>query len=188
MQKSSELSKRNFLKAMLGRTAGQLVDRPIKAAQMPSIKSASEDEQNNGPADYTLHIAATPIEIALKKIISAVTYNGQFPGPLLRFKEGQQVTVDVFNETDTAEQLHWHGQLVPTSIVDGAAEEGMPFIPVHGKRRLVFTPCPAGFRFYHTQPHRREPRRRPIQRAGRSGLHLSRSTSPADTTARSFLF
>jgi FtsP/CotA-like multicopper oxidase with cupredoxin domain len=149
MQKSSELSKRNFLKAMLGGTAGLLVDRPTKAAQMPPMKSASEDEQNNRPADYTLHIAATPIEIAPKKIISAVTYNGQFPGPLLRFKEGQQVTVDVFNETDTAEQLHWHGQLVPASI-DGAAEEGTPFIPAHGKRRLVFTPRPAGFRFYHT--------------------------------------
>ena len=57
--------------------------------------------------------------------------------------------MDVFNETDTPEQLHWHGQMVPTSI-DGAAEEGTPFVPAHGKRRLVFTPRPAGFRFYHT--------------------------------------
>jgi FtsP/CotA-like multicopper oxidase with cupredoxin domain len=89
------------------------------------------------------------MEIAPRKIISAVTYNGQFPGPLLRLKEGQQVTVNVFNDTDTPEQLHWHGQLVPTSV-DGAAEEGTSFIPAHGKRRLVFTPRPAGFRFYHT--------------------------------------
>jgi hypothetical protein len=34
--------------------------------------------------------------------------------------------------------------------VDGAAEEGRPFIPAHGMRRIVFTPRPAGFRFYHT--------------------------------------
>jgi FtsP/CotA-like multicopper oxidase with cupredoxin domain len=34
--------------------------------------------------------------------------------------------------------------------VDGAAEEGTPFVPAHGKRRLVFTPRPAGLRFYHT--------------------------------------
>ena len=52
--------------------------------------------------DYTLHIKASPIEIAPKRIISVTTYNGQFPGPLLRFKEGQQVTVDVFNDTDVA--------------------------------------------------------------------------------------
>src|SRR6185437_10675303 len=82
-------------------------------------------------------------------IISATTYNGQFPGPLLRFKEGQQVTIDVYNDTDTPEQLHWHGQQVSVDV-DGAAEEGTPFIPAHGKQRITFNPRPAGFRFYHT--------------------------------------
>jgi FtsP/CotA-like multicopper oxidase with cupredoxin domain len=99
--------------------------------------------------DYTLHIKNSPIEIAPKRIISAITYNGQFPGPLLRFKEGRPVTVDIHNHTDTPEQLHWHGQKV-TVDVDGAAEEGTPFIPANGKRRIAFTPTPSGFRFYHT--------------------------------------
>lgn len=102
-----------------------------------------------GSADYTLHIQTSPVEIAPKRIISAITYNGRFPGPLLRFKEGQRVTVDVYNDTDTPEQLHWHGQKVPTDV-DGASEEGTPFIPARGRRRIVFTPGPAGFRFYHT--------------------------------------
>jgi FtsP/CotA-like multicopper oxidase with cupredoxin domain len=57
--------------------------------------------------------------------------------------------VDIHNDTDTPEQLHWHGQTVPTDV-DGAAEEGTPFVPARGKRRIVFTPRPAGFRFYHT--------------------------------------
>ena len=34
--------------------------------------------------------------------------------------------------------------------VDGASEEGTPFIPAHGMRRISFTPGPAGLRFYHT--------------------------------------
>jgi FtsP/CotA-like multicopper oxidase with cupredoxin domain len=34
--------------------------------------------------------------------------------------------------------------------VDGAVEEGTPFIPAHGMCRIAFTPGPAGFRFYHT--------------------------------------
>jgi FtsP/CotA-like multicopper oxidase with cupredoxin domain len=63
-----------------------------------------------------------------KHIVSTITYNGQFPGPLLRFKEGQPATVEVHNDTDTPEQLHWHGQMVSTDV-DGAAEEGTPFIP-----------------------------------------------------------
>jgi FtsP/CotA-like multicopper oxidase with cupredoxin domain len=91
----------------------------------------------------------TPVEIAPNRIVSITTYNAQFPGPLLRFKEGKPVTVDIHNDTDTPEQHHWHGQIVP-SDVDGAAEEGTPFIPPHGMRRITFTPRPAGFRFYHT--------------------------------------
>ncbi|MGH9757672.1 MAG: multicopper oxidase family protein [Candidatus Acidiferrales bacterium] len=99
--------------------------------------------------DYTIRIQAAPIEVAPNRILSTVTYNGQFPGPLIRFKEGRQATVDIFNDTDTPEQLHWHGQKIPPDV-DGAAEEGTPYVPAHGKRRIVFTPNPAGMRFYHT--------------------------------------
>jgi FtsP/CotA-like multicopper oxidase with cupredoxin domain len=68
---------------------------------------------------------------------------------LLLFKEGQPITVDIHNDTDTPELVHWHGQMIP-SDVDGAAEEGSPFVPAHGKARVAFTPRPAGLRFYHT--------------------------------------
>lgn len=104
---------------------------------------------NEPAADYTLRIATGPVELAPNRIVSTTTYNGQFPGPLLRLKEGKQVTVEVHNDTDTPEQLHWHGQFVPVDV-DGSAEEGTPFIPAHGMRRVTFTPRPAGFRFYHT--------------------------------------
>ena len=115
----------------------------------PAKAAMALARQSSNSADYTLHIKSSPIEIAPGRILSALTYNGQFPGPLLRFKEGQQVTVDAYNDTDTPEQLHWHGQKVPVDV-DGASEEGTPFIPAHGMRRLVFTPEPAGLRFYHT--------------------------------------
>jgi FtsP/CotA-like multicopper oxidase with cupredoxin domain len=100
-------------------------------------------------ADYAVRIKAAPIEIAPDEILSTITYDGQFPGPLIRFPEGREVTVDIFNDTDTPEQLHWHGQIVSTDV-DGAAEEGTPYIPAHGHRRIRFTPKPSGLRFYHT--------------------------------------
>jgi FtsP/CotA-like multicopper oxidase with cupredoxin domain len=102
-----------------------------------------------GKADYTIRIATGLVELAPDRIVSTITYNGQFPGPLIRFKEGQRVVVDIHNDTDTPEQLHWHGQIVPVDV-DGASEEGTPFIPAHGTRRIAFTPKPAGFRFYHS--------------------------------------
>src|SRR6478672_13773647 len=100
-------------------------------------------------ADYTLRIATGLVELAPDHIVSTTLYNGQFPGPLLRFTEGVPVTVDVHNDTDVPELLHWHGQMVP-SDVDGAAEEGTPFLAAHGMRRIAFVPRPSGFRFYHT--------------------------------------
>jgi len=109
----------------------------------------SHGQATESGADYTIRIETTPIEIAPKRIISTTTYNGQFPGPLLRFKEGQPVTVEIINDTDVPEQLHWHGQKVSTDV-DGAAEEGTPWIPAHGERRISFTPNPSGLRFYHT--------------------------------------
>ena len=101
------------------------------------------------PADYTLRIGIGLVEVAPQHIISTTTYNGQFPGPLLRFKEGQRTVVDIYNDTDRPEQFHWHGQFIPVDV-DGAAEEGTPYIPAHGMRREVFIPKPAGLRFYHT--------------------------------------
>ena len=100
-------------------------------------------------ADYTLRIATGLAELAPDHIVSTMLYNRQFPGPLLRFKEGQRAVVDVYNDTDTPELVHWHGQTIP-SDVDGAAEEGSPYVPPHGMRRISFVPKPTGFRFYHT--------------------------------------
>jgi FtsP/CotA-like multicopper oxidase with cupredoxin domain len=138
--------RRRFLKE-IGALAGAQLAHASLSFSFPAFGLGSPDQIR---ADYTLHIKTTPIEIAPTQIISAITYNGQFPGPLLRFKEGRQVTIDIHNDMDTPEQLHWHGQNVSVDV-DGAAEEGTPFIPAQGKRRIAFTPSPAGLRLYHTQ-------------------------------------
>jgi FtsP/CotA-like multicopper oxidase with cupredoxin domain len=100
-------------------------------------------------ADYAIRIAPANLEVAPGVSVPTVAYNGQFPGPLLRLAEGRPVTVDIVNDTETPEQLHWHGQKLPVSV-DGSAEEGTPFIPAHGSRRIQFIPGPPGLRFYHT--------------------------------------
>jgi FtsP/CotA-like multicopper oxidase with cupredoxin domain len=100
-------------------------------------------------ADYAIRIATGLVELSPESIVSTTLYNGQFPGPLVRLTEGKRVIVDIHNDTETPEQLHWHGQFVPAEV-DGAAEEGTPYIPAHGMRRIAFVPKPSGFRFYHT--------------------------------------
>jgi FtsP/CotA-like multicopper oxidase with cupredoxin domain len=110
---------------------------------------ARSDAASQTAADYTIRIADAKIELAPSVTVATSVYNDQFPGPLLRFQEGRAVSVDIHNDTSRPEQLHWHGQKLPVDI-DGSAEEGTPFIPAKGSRRIVFTPGPAGFRFYHT--------------------------------------
>jgi FtsP/CotA-like multicopper oxidase with cupredoxin domain len=134
-------SRRGFLKTAAMTTGAMLLPRGFSAQGIATAQEA--------PADYTIRIRVSPVEIAKDRILSITNYNGQFPGPLIRLKEGQLVTVDIFNDTDVAEQLHWHGQMIPVDV-DGASEEGTPYIAAHGKRRITFTPRPAGFRFYHT--------------------------------------
>jgi FtsP/CotA-like multicopper oxidase with cupredoxin domain len=120
---------------------------PLMGA-MPRLARAA-GEAAGEKADYTLRVGTGLVELAPDHIVSTTLYNGQFPGPLLRFTEGQRVVVDIHNDTDTPELIHWHGQMIP-SDVDGAAEEGSPFVPAHGMRRIAFVPKPSGFRFYHT--------------------------------------
>jgi FtsP/CotA-like multicopper oxidase with cupredoxin domain len=100
-------------------------------------------------ADYELRIATGVLELSHERFVSTTLYNGDFPGPLLRFKEGRRTVIDIFNDTDLDEQVHWHGQFLPDSV-DGAFEERTPPVPAHGHRREVFVPQPAGLRFYHT--------------------------------------
>ena len=106
-------------------------------------------ETEVGGAEFNLQIAPVTVELAPNKIVSTVGYNGISPGPRLRMKEGVPVTVNVTNDTDVPEYVHFHGLLIP-SDVDGSEEEGTPVVPPHGKRSYKFTPTPAGTRWYHT--------------------------------------
>lgn len=139
------MQRRDFLK-LTG--AGALVASLPALGRTPAAASNAANAAS-APADYAIRVGTGLIEIAPGRILSTTTYNGQFPGPLLRFKQGRKVAVDIHNDTDTPEQLHWHGQFVPDDI-DGATEERTPYIPAHDMRREVFVPGPAGFRFYHS--------------------------------------
>ena len=134
--------RRDFLK--LGGTA--LLGMATPGIRQAFAQATSEPTRK---ADYSIEIANGLAELGPEQIISTTLYNGQFPGPLLRFKEGQPVTVDILNKTAHPELLHWHGQKIP-SDVDGAEEEGSRVVPPGDMIRETFTPQPSGFRFYHT--------------------------------------
>jgi len=120
---------------------------PLVAARAPLL--GGEAALGVSAADHVLRIKTGLVELAPDHIVSTTLYNDQFPGPLLRMEEGRPVVIDIHNETDVPELVHWHGQAIPSNV-DGAAEEGTPYVAPHGIQRLSFTPRPSGFRFYHS--------------------------------------
>ena len=114
------MHRREFLKIAGSGILGVALPGVAKGA-MPG--TGSEGSTPRAPADHTIRIGTGLVEVGPQRFLSMTTYNGGFPGPLLRLQEGRQVAVDIYNDTDTPEQLHWHGQQVPVSV-DGAAEEG----------------------------------------------------------------
>lgn len=146
------MKRRQFIKlsaaAVLGAGAARITSGQSQT-QMQSSTPGKAASPETGKADFTLQIAPISLELVPNRIISTIGYNGTSPGPLLRMREGAPVTVDVINNTDAAEFVHWHGMLIP-SDVDGSEEEGTPSIPPNGRRRYQFTPKPAGTRWYHS--------------------------------------
>jgi FtsP/CotA-like multicopper oxidase with cupredoxin domain len=135
--------------------------------------------QAQDKADVTLRIGAVDVEIAPRRVIKTIGYNGAVPGPLVRFTEGQPVTVDVFNDSSTPELVHWHGLFIP-SEVDGSVEEGTPPIRPKGHQRYTFTPRPAGTRWYHTHTFAG----RNLHRASYTGQYGAFIVTPRQDLAR----
>jgi hypothetical protein len=85
MKELSE-SRRQFLKSA-GLTTGAVLlssGKVVAESGLPPQSSESPAASSeSGSADPPLHIRMSPVEIAPNRIISAVTYNGQFPGPHL---------------------------------------------------------------------------------------------------------
>ena len=113
------------LPPMFGEPLGrQPVPGPVQRAMVAPL----EPNVSEPAADFTLQIAPMMVELAPQVVISTIGYSNKVPGPLLRMREGQSVTVDILNDTDVPEYVHWHGLFVPAEM-DGAEEEGAPPVP-----------------------------------------------------------
>jgi len=78
----------------------------------------------------------------------AVTVNGTIPGPLLRLKEGQDLTVDLVNRSSMDTSIHWHGLLVPF-LMDGVPGVTMAAVEPGERFRYRFPIRQAGTYWWH---------------------------------------
>ena len=99
--------------------------------------------------DFTLNIGPMSVEVQPGKVVKTIGYNGMAPGPLIRCREGQAITIEVINNSNAPELAHWHGLHIAPEV-DGAMEEGTPMVPPKTSARYTFAATPAGTRWYHS--------------------------------------
>ena len=128
---------------------GFLASTGVLLADQILSQTASAWAADKRRAHYVLRIKPCKLEIAPGIVIDTIGYNGQVPGPLLRLRKGVPTSIEVVNQSASAEIVHWHG-LATDSLNDGAMEEGSPMIPAGGTLRYHLTPRPTGTRWYHT--------------------------------------
>lgn len=76
------------------------------------------------------------------------TYNGTYPGPEFRVKEGDWVKVNLTNSTDDLHTIHWHGVILANEM-DGVPLGTQWSVAPGQKFTYLWRAQPAGTHFYH---------------------------------------
>lgn len=96
---------------------------------------------------FDLQIGEAPFNFTGNKRIGTVV-NGQIPGPLLRWREGDTVTLRVSNRLAATSSIHWHGMILPADM-DGVPGLSFAGVPSGGEYLYRFKVNQAGTYWYH---------------------------------------
>jgi len=108
-------------------------------------------------ADLPGMLTANNISLTVEQTKSAIagksarhiTLNGQFPAPLLRWREGDDLSIQVINGLREPTSIHWHGFLLPFQM-DGVPGLSYPGIPAGDKFTYRFPLKQSGTYWYHS--------------------------------------
>ncbi|MEK7557531.1 MAG: multicopper oxidase family protein [Patescibacteria group bacterium] len=133
-------------------------------------KPASTVELKDGDT-YDLEASIVQKSINGQRV-KMLAYNGSIPGPLIKVKQGSEVTINFTNNTDVETTIHSHGVRVANEF-DGTPDLTQEPVPVGGTFTYKLKFPDAGMFWYH--PHVRE------DYAQESGLYGNFLVIPTDT-------
>jgi len=114
-------------------------------------KSATHNHHSTaatGSTAFDLSVGSFPIDIDGKPG-RAVGVNGTVPAPLVRFREGDDITINVTNHLPEDTSIHWHGLLVPF-YMDGVPGVSFPGIKPGETFTYQFSVPQFGTYWYHS--------------------------------------
>ena len=125
-------TRRRLLGAAAATSALTLAPSPLRSALVAPARAPLLSG-----TEFQLEIAAAPINITGRQR-TATAVNGSVPAPILRWREGDTVTLAVTNRLSEPSSIHWHGILVPN--------------PMDGVPGLTFAGIPPGETFVYRFP------------------------------------
>lgn len=110
------------------------------------------------PLEYRLEDGVKVFDLIAKPVlwnilddvqVTAWTYNGTVPGPMIRVTEGDRVRINFTNNLSEPTTIHWHGVTVPNAM-DGVAGVTQEAVQPGETFIYEFEARPAGTFMYHS--------------------------------------
>jgi len=118
----SKTSRRTFVKGLAA--TGIIGGLGLWRTPVWAVNSPGQPNVLTGN-EFDLFIGETPVNIT-GAARTAMTINGSLPGPILRWREGDTVTLRVRNRLKEDTSIHWHGIILPANM------DGVPGLSFHG--------------------------------------------------------
>ncbi|WP_448107042.1 copper resistance system multicopper oxidase [Pseudomonas azerbaijanoccidentalis] len=141
----SNTSRRTFVKGLAA--GGLLGGLGLWQPPVWAVSSPGQPQVVTG-SDFELLIGETPVNFTGNPR-TAMTINGSLPGPLLRWREGDTVTLRVKNALKDSTSIHWHGILLPANM-DGVPGLSFKGIEPGGQYVYQFKVRQNGTYWYHS--------------------------------------
>ena len=141
------IPRRHFVKGMAA--GGILFGMGIPPTSLLA-KSGSSVQQQPTLSGKRFNLTIEPYQVNFtgnKSLATAI--NGSIPGPILRWREGERVTLNVTNLLTESSSIHWHGLILPAPM------DGVPGISFKGidpgqTFRYQFDVKQSGTYWYHS--------------------------------------
>jgi CopA family copper-resistance protein len=137
---SLAITRRPFMQGAATAGALSLIPFPLRAlAASAPVLSGTE---------FALEIGTVPLTLDGREA-TATGVNGQIPAPILRWREGDTVTLAVTNRLSQPSSIHWHGVRTP-SPMDGVPGLSFAGIAPRGTFVYRFPVRQSGTYWYHS--------------------------------------